>query len=105
MNIELRREIAQEVRAAMVDVNEIYREEWLTADQLSKRIGCFTKSWLKAYGQALPRTHASVVDPDGNEAKTSWVYPLHKIQRMIMEGKIERLQVARLASRPSVISS
>ena len=43
--------------------------------------------------QGLPRTQAIVVDRNNVEVATGWVYPLHKIQRMMMNGEIKELKV------------
>lgn len=95
----LRRAIAFEVKDTLREINEVYQEQWLTGKSLGKQIELFTPSWLKTYGHTLPRTRAEVADPAGNIAKTSWVYPLHKIQRMVQDGQIKDLKVERLASR------
>lgn len=85
-----RLEIADVVRRSIAEAYTIYNEVWVTGDELCKHIGCFKKDWLKNYGSALPRTQAIV---DGEEHKTSWVYPLHKIQAMMADGRIKNLKV------------
>ena len=72
---------------------EVYDEVWVSGAELGKRIGCFTKGWMKKYAISLPRTQARVVDQNNIEHWTGWVYPLHKIQAMMMDGRIKELDV------------
>lgn len=98
MDRELRKEIAAEVREVTERVQreqwETYNEKWVRGKELCKVIGCFGAGWLKAYGSSLPRTQAVVVDENNVEVTaTGWVYPLHRIQRMMMNGEIKGLRV------------
>lgn len=86
----LRVQIIAEVKNAMSEVLESSQEEWLTGDELGRRIQFFTKSWLKTYGQLLPRERVTVDDVEGTH-RTGWCYPLHRIQRMIADGKLRKL--------------
>lgn len=90
----LRAEIVNTVNQTIREMMEIYGEKWLTADQLIDNFGCFTKGWLKAYGYTLPRTQAIVTDENGEQHRTSWVYPMHKINRMILDGRIKSLDIS-----------
>ena len=85
-------ELKSVVRRAMEVEMEMYSEVWLTADDMQKQFGTFTKSWLKRYGHALPRKHPAVTDETGTRHESSYIYPRNKIQRMIATGEIERLQ-------------
>ena len=85
-------ELKSVVRRAMEEEMEMYSEVWLTADDLQKQFGTFTKSWLKRYGHALPRKHPAVTDETGTSPESSYIDPMNKIQRMIATGEIERLQ-------------
>lgn len=88
----LRMEIVDEVRRAHTELAEMYEERWLTAEGLCERMGMFSVAWLKRYGHLLPRERAEVVD--GAEMHASrWAYPLHRIQRMVMERKLKELRV------------
>ena len=89
----LRAEIVNTVTQTIREMMEIYGEKWLTADQLIDNFGCFTKGWLKAYGYTLPRTQAIVTDENGEQHRTSWVYPLHKINRMVTDGRIKNIDI------------
>lgn len=88
----LRAEIVAAVRQAQVELAEMYREEWVTADRLSEVMGMFSLAWLKRYGYLLPRERAEVVEGTEMHA-TRWAYPLHKIQRMLTEGKLKELKI------------
>lgn len=87
----LRKEICQEVKNSLQVAMETYQERWVTADTLQKHIEIFTKPWLKAYGKYLPRTHATVTLPDGTIKRTKWIYPLHRLTRMVETGDIKKL--------------
>ena len=87
----LRAEIVSEVKRSMSDVFEMYNEQWLTGDKLCEVFQLFNPGWLKAYGHLLPRTQAIVRTADNREHRSSWVYPQHKIARMIAEGEIKNL--------------
>lgn len=82
-----RREIAQVVNEAVKRALEGLSEKWLTGKQLSEQFGMFNHTWLKTYGHLLPRTRVTVTGEDGVHS-TGWAYPMHKIQRMIGEQKI-----------------
>ena len=83
----LRAEIVAEVRRSMAEVMEVANERWLTADELCDQFQMFSRSWLKNYGERLPRQRAEVTSPDGTKC-TRWAYPQHKIARMIHDGYI-----------------
>ena len=85
----LRNEIVEEVRRSMTEILEVANERWLTGDELCEQFGMFSKGWLKAYGDRLPRQRAEVMDEG---VKTSrWAYPQHRIARMIQDGSIKEL--------------
>ena len=89
MDWKLRSEIAQVFASESVRYHyEVMNEVWLTAAKLSEQIQFFSKSWLEDYGHLLPREHMMYEDEDGVVHKTSWCYPLHRIQRMIHENKL-----------------
>ena len=92
MDKMLRAEIMGEVRRAMVESLELYNEKWVTGQELCQQMGCFTKSWLKRYGHALPRKQPRVTDERGERHESSWLYPRNKIQRMFASGEIEELR-------------
>lgn len=81
-------EILSAVRAAVRQTMEDADEKWLTGEELCKQFQCFTASWLKRYGWMLDRTQAIVIDEEGEEHTTGWVYPKHRIQRMIQENRL-----------------
>lgn len=81
-------EILSAVRAAVRQTLEEADEKWLTGEELCKQYQCFTASWLKRYGWMLDRTQATVIDENGVEHTTGWVYPKHRIQRMIAENRL-----------------
>ena len=58
----LRNEIVAEVRKSMTEILEVANERWLTGDELCEQFQMFSKGWLKAYGDRLPRQRAEVMD-------------------------------------------
>ena len=87
----LRAEIIATVRETMREVLEGAEEVWLKPKQLLEQFGMLSQEWLDRNGELLPREYASVVLPDGDEKCTRWAYPMHKINRMIQEGKLKGL--------------
>ena len=91
MDRMLRSEIIATVRATMQEVMEGADEVWLKPKQLLEQFGMLSQEWLDRNGELLPREYASVIWPDGKEVCTRYAYPKHKINRMIMEGKLKGL--------------
>ena len=87
----LRAEITGEVKRVLTDVLEGTNEHWVSGEELSKQISCFTPAWLRLYGSSLPRTRAIVTKPDGTKNHSSYTYPLHKIQRMLANNEMKNL--------------
>ena len=81
-------EITAAVRTAIQYSLEDAKEKWVSGDELCKQFQCFTPGWLKRNGKYLDRTRVVIVDNDGNEQKTGWVYPMHRIGRMLREDKM-----------------
>lgn len=92
MDKKLREEVMSVLLTAIEQVQETYCEKWVTADVLIDQYQMFTRDWLRHYGHSLPRRRACVRDEQGIEHKTSLVYPLHKIGRMIESGEIGHLR-------------
>lgn len=98
MDRELRKAIVAEVKEVTERVQrehwETYNEKWVRGKELGRVIACFSAGWLKTYGDSLPRTQVVVLDRNNVEITSSqWLYPLHKIQRMMMNGEIKGLKV------------
>lgn len=87
----LRAEIVGEVRRAMQESLEMYREQWVTEKELMKHVQCLNKTWFKTYGHTLPREQVVVTDDKPHH--TGWCYPLHRIQRMLQSGELKALRV------------
>lgn len=91
MDATLRAQIVKTVQKSVAEALEGANERWVSGEELTTYFAFFTKSWLRLYGQALPRTRA-IVTADGIEHSTGWCYPLHKIQRMVRDGEIKGLR-------------
>lgn len=92
MDRQLRMDIVSEVRRSMSEILEVAGERWLTGDELCQQFQMFTPSWLKTYGQFLPRQRAEV-EVDGKRTVSRWAYPQHKIARMIENNEIKDLKI------------
>ena len=62
MDKYLRTEIVAEVKKSMTEILEVANERWLTGDELCEQFQMFSKGWLKAYGDRLPRQRAEVME-------------------------------------------
>lgn len=93
MDKMLRAEIAGEVRQAMTEAMELYGERWVSGQELGEQIACFSKSWLRVYGKLLPRMQVVVTEESGDEHKSGWCYPLHRILRMMENGQVKDLRL------------
>ena len=86
---QLKAMIAATVRDAVKEALEGIEERWVSEEELTERFACFTPWWLRHNGKYLPRTKVTVVDSDGVEHPTKgWCYPIHKINRMMMDGSL-----------------
>ena len=95
MDRKLREEIVAEVQraveAAMVKANE----RWITADELCKQFGMFTKDWVEHYGDCLPRKRVKVTHLNGETRGTRWAYPQHQIALNIANGLYDDMKLLR----------
>lgn len=87
----VRLQLMKEVREVITEILEQRQEKWVSGDELGKQFAFFSPSWLKHYGKLLPRERVAVAIGDDEEHRTGWCYPIHRIERMIAEGKLRRL--------------
>ena len=92
MEKQLRVEIVAEVKRSMEKAMEVYNEVWLTDDLLADHISLMTKRWLRDHGDMLPRTPIEWTDKKGVKHSSSYLYPLHRIQAMMNDGRIKELR-------------
>lgn len=96
MDSLLRKEITSQVSKVVADAMEVYEERWVFGETLQQHCEIFTSAWLKSYGSSLPRTQGAVKLADGSIKCTKrWIYPLHRIMKMISDGQIKQLSVKR----------
>jgi hypothetical protein len=69
-----------------------YSEKWVTAETLGQYIETLNPNWLKRNGSCFNRTRVEWDDDSGHHTG-SWLYPLHEIQQMVLDGRIKQLQV------------
>lgn len=91
MEKQLRVEIVAEVKRSVEKAMEVYNEVWLTDDLLADHISLMTKRWLRDHGDMLPRTPIEWKDKKGAKHSSSYLYPLHRIQAMMNDGRIKEL--------------
>ena len=92
MEKQLRVEIVAEVKRSVEKAMEVYNEVWLTDDLLEDHISLMTKRWLRDHGDMLPRTPIEWTDKKGAKHSSSYLYPLHRIQAMMNDGRIKELR-------------
>ena len=91
MDKQTKVEIKAVVRDAIREAMECYQERWLTDAEMSQYVSVMTKRWLRDHGHMLPRTQIEYTDGTGRHS-SSYLYPLHKIQAMIADGRIKELR-------------
>ena len=94
MDKQTKVEIKAVVREAIAEAMEIYEERWLTDVQIGEYIGVMTQRWLRDHGDMLPRSPIEWTDRKGVRHTSSYLYPLHRIQAMIADGRIKELKQA-----------
>ena len=91
MDRQLRAEIVAETRRAIQEAYETYNEKWLRAGEVANHISVMTERWLESHGEMLPRTAVEWTDDKGHHV-SSYMYPLHRLQAMIADGRIKELE-------------
>lgn len=87
--------IAAAIERGLTQRMETYEEEWLSADDLCKRLPMFSRDWLRHFGYKLPRERLEVTDNETGETRCSrFMYPLHRIQRGIQERRHKGINVS-----------
>ncbi len=92
MDRQLKAEIVATVKRSVAEAMEVYQERWITDKEMSEHISVMTQRWLRDHGDMLPRTQVEWTDKQGIGHATSYLYPLHKIQAMIADGRIKNLK-------------
>jgi hypothetical protein len=88
----LRAVIVAELRRAMEESEEMYGEQLVSGKELCKQVQCITASFLDEFGNTLPRERARVWKDGIAVRTTNWVYPLHRIKRMIARSELKELR-------------
>lgn len=93
MDRMLRADIVATIRQTLAEILEGAEEVWLSPEDFCKTFGMFTLEWLRRNGELLPREKVGIVMGDGTVKESrSWAYPKHRINRMIMEGKLRAIK-------------
>lgn len=95
MDRKLREEITAEVQKAVTAAMMAVGERWITADELCKQFGMFTKDWVEKYGDVLPRKRVKVTHMNGETRGTRWAYPQHQIAMNIANGLYDDMKLLR----------
>ena len=85
-------EIKSIVRETIWEVLECSDEKYVTPKELASQISFLPLAWIQKNWELLPRESAIVEMPDGRKVESNPGYPLHKIQRMIADGKFRNLK-------------
>ena len=88
---ETRLAIAAAVAKATMEANEVYNEEYLTAEQLCKQIPMFKLDWVRRNWKRIPSERMTWEDANGIFHDGEKVFPKKKILREIAEGKYRRM--------------
>ncbi len=91
MDKQTKTEIKVVIREAIQEAMEVYEERWLTDTQMEQYVSVMTQRWLRDHGEMLPRTQIEYTDAIGRHS-SSWLYPLHRIQAMMADGRIKELR-------------
>ena len=92
MDKQTKVEIKVVVRDAIREAMECYQERWLTDREMSQYVSVMTQRWLREHGEMLPRTPICWKDKKGIIHTSSYLYPLHRIQAMMADGRIKELR-------------
>lgn len=79
----LRQEIISEVKRATMEAMEVYKEQYISGNELCSQFHMFTPDWLRRNGEQLP----SCVIPGSNRR----AYARNRIARMIADGSIKEI--------------
>ena len=88
---ETRLAIAAAVAKATMEANEVYNEEYLTAEQLCRQIPLFRLDWVRRNGEKISSERLAWKDENGIIHESSRCFPKKKILREIAEGKYRML--------------
>lgn len=86
---QTKQEIAQVVNQASREAYLMYNEEWISAKELCKQFQMIPKSWLKTHKHLLPQSSVRYTDKDGTIKETNPAFPKHRINQMILDGKLD----------------
>ena len=86
---QTKQEIAQVVNQAAREAYLMYNEEWISAKELCKQFQMIPKSWLKTHKHLLPQSSVRYTDKDGTIKETNPAFPKHRINQMILDGKLD----------------
>ena len=92
MDKQTKTEMKVVIRETIQEAMEVYEERWLTDVQIGEYIGVMTKRWLQDHGEMLPRSPIRWKDKKGITHTSSYLYPRHRIQAMIADGRIKLLK-------------
>ncbi len=92
MDKQTKVEIKVVIRVAIQDAMEVYEERWLTDTQMEQYVSVMTQRWLRDHGEMLPRSPICWKDKKGIIHTSSYLYPLHRIQAMMADGRIKELR-------------
>jgi len=89
----LRREIREDVLAALQNVTMQMEERWVSGKELCKQFAMITPKFLKAHGDIFPRKKITIRGCNGKAVSTHYGYAQHEIAMNIANGVYDDLLV------------
>ena len=80
-------------KKAVMEAEEVYKEEWLSARELCKQIPFFPYEWLRENPEAITFKRPKRVNKETGEVTLGHrFYPKHQILREINEGLYDLIE-------------
>ena len=84
--------IADTIAKAVRQQMESYEERWVLAQELCELLPALSPDFLRRHGDSFPRKRF-VVENDHGTYRSRFMYPLHRIERMISEQHHEDITI------------
>lgn len=95
MDRQLRKEIREDVQAAIRAGMLQMEERWISAAELCKQFAMITPKLLKYHGDIFPRKKITIEGTNGKRVSTHYGYAQHEIAMNIANGVYDDLKVFR----------
>jgi hypothetical protein len=95
MDKQLRREIREDVQAALRNAVLQMEERWISGKELCRQFAMITPKFLKAHGDIFPRRKITIRGINGRAVSTHYGYAQHEIALNIANGVYDELMVVK----------